>query len=143
MAGAVRLASPPLHSFAYAHRRSGARLSLVVEPLSREFSSTAPNATKKTPERRLFYGRGSKIGSAATALIRKAHRRSGVRLSFAVEPLSREFSSTAPNATKKPPERRLFYGRGSKIGFAAATLIRLRSPAFWHPPFVCGRTTFS
>lgn len=57
MAGAVRLASPPLHSFAYAHRRSGVRLSFAVEPLSREFSSTAPNATKKPPERRLFYGR--------------------------------------------------------------------------------------
>ena len=61
MAGAVRLASPPLHSFAYAHRRSGIRLSFAVEPLSREFSSTAQNATKKPPKRRLFYGRGSKI----------------------------------------------------------------------------------
>ena len=47
MAGAVRLASPPLHSFAYAHRRSSVRLSFAVEPLSREFSSTAQNATKK------------------------------------------------------------------------------------------------
>ena len=54
----------------------------------------------------------------------------------------REFSSTAPKCKKNRPFGRLFFGRGSKIGFAATALIRFRSPAYWRLPFVCGRTTF-
>ena len=46
LAGAVRLAPPPLHSFANAHRHTGVCLSFVVEPLCREFSSTAPKCKK-------------------------------------------------------------------------------------------------
>ena len=58
---------------------------------------------KNRPKGGFIFGRGSKIGYAATALIRKAHRHTCVCLSLVVEPLFREFSSTAPNAIKKPP----------------------------------------
>ena len=61
LAGAVRLATLSLHSFAFAHRHTGVCLSFVVEPLSREFSSTAPKCKKKPPFRTAVFGRGSKI----------------------------------------------------------------------------------
>ncbi len=64
------LASPPLRSFANAHRRPKVRLSLVVEPF---FQGSLPYGAKnkKLPFGSLFcFGTRAGIGFAATALIR-------------------------------------------------------------------------
>ena len=76
---------------------------------------------KKRPKRRLCFGRGSKIGYAATALIRKAHRHTCVCLSLVVEPLFREFSSTAPNAIKKTAQKAALFLAGA-VRFELTTL---------------------
>ena len=49
----------PLRSFALAHRRSSARLSLVVEPLFRGSNPASPESTqKKAPFQVLFFNGG-------------------------------------------------------------------------------------
>ncbi len=108
MAGAVRLASPPLHSFANAHRHTCVCLSFVVEPLCREFSSTAPKCKKNRPFGRLFLAGAVRLASPPLHSFANAHRHTCVCLSFVVEPLCREFSSTAPKCKKNRPFGRLF-----------------------------------
>ena len=76
---------------------------------------------KNRPKGGFIFGRGSKIGYAATALIRKAHRHTCVCLSLVVEPLFREFSSTASNATKKNALKAVLFLAGA-VRFELTTL---------------------
>ena len=91
------LASPPLRSFAKAHRHTSSAFRLWSNPSSSVLSLMALK-TKKTPNRELFcFGTRTGIGFAATALIRQSSPAYFVCLSLVVEPF---FQCSLPYGAK-------------------------------------------